>query len=137
MIVPGRARRTAPVDGHRRERAGVLRTGAVLVPALALLCSGAGAQESADLARGEAVFMKWCAPCHSDGPGMPGTQALEAKYGGAVPAVLTRRTDLTAEAIAAFVRNGVSVMPFFRKTEISDDDLAALAAYVVASARSD
>jgi len=29
-----------------------------------------------------------------------------------------------------FVRTGVSVMPPFRKTEISDADLAALAAYL-------
>jgi mono/diheme cytochrome c family protein len=31
---------------------------------------------------------------------------------------------------ASFVRSGVSVMPPFRKTEISDADLAALAAYL-------
>jgi hypothetical protein len=30
----------------------------------------------------------------------------------------------------AFVRKGVSVMPFFRKTEIGDADLDALAAYL-------
>jgi hypothetical protein len=28
------------------------------------------------------------------------------------------------------VRNGISVMPFFRKTEVSDADLEALARYV-------
>jgi len=108
---------------------------AAMLP-LALLYSGADAQQTADLAGGEAVFTKWCAPCHSPGPGMPGTQALAAKYGGTLPAVLTERTDLTPEAIGVFVRNGVTVMPFFRKTEISDEDLAALAAYVVDTARS-
>jgi len=112
---------------------------AALVATFLLLSPGADAQrsarQSADLEHGEAVFTQWCAPCHSAGPGMPGTQALEAKYGGAVPAVLTERTDLTPEVIGVFVRNGVTVMPFFRKTEISDDDLAALAAYIVASGR--
>ena len=35
-------------------------------------------------------------------------------------------TDL----VKAVVRTGVSVMPFFRKTEVSDADLNALAAYL-------
>jgi mono/diheme cytochrome c family protein len=32
--------------------------------------------------------------------------------------------------VKTFVRNGVSIMPFFRKTEISDADLDAIAAYL-------
>ena len=83
------------------------------------------------MARGEAVFEYWCATCHSPGPGMPGTQALQAKYNGTLPAVLTERADLTPALISFYVRNGISVMPFFRKTEVSDADLEALAAYVV------
>ena len=107
--------------------------------ALALAASIAWAQgsfDTTDLARGEAVFAYWCATCHAAGPGMPGTQALQAKYNGSLPAVLTEREDLTPELISFYVRNGISVMPFFRKTEVSDADLAALAAYVVATARS-
>ncbi len=38
--------------------------------------------------------------------------------------------DLRPPVTATFVRNGVSIMPPFRKTEISDADLAALAAYL-------
>ena len=87
------------------------------------------------LARGQQVFTYWCATCHSAGPGMPGTQALQAKYHGNPPALLLQRTDLTPQLIAYFVRNGVSVMPLFRKTEISAADLDALAAYIVATAR--
>lgn len=104
---------------------------------LAVIFAGASAQQGAapDLERGEAVFDDWCGTCHSPGPGMPGTQALQAKYGGNLPAVLTERADLTTELIAFYVRNGISVMPFFRKTEVSDADLEALAAYVVATAR--
>jgi mono/diheme cytochrome c family protein len=34
------------------------------------------------------------------------------------------------ELTRSFVRTGVSVMPPFRKTEISDADLEALAAYL-------
>lgn len=66
---------------------------------------------------------------------MPGTQALEAKYNGALPAVLTQRTDLTPELVSFYVRNGISIMPFFRKTEVSDADLEALARYVSDSTR--
>jgi mono/diheme cytochrome c family protein len=108
--------------------------------ALAIIGPGAYAQEraatvAAKHARGEQVFVYWCAPCHSAGPGMPGTQALQAKYGGKLPAVLLQRSDLTPKLIAYFVRNGISVMPFFRKTEISDADLDALAAYIFATAQ--
>jgi (+)-pinoresinol hydroxylase len=34
------------------------------------------------------------------------------------------------EITRTFVRNGVTIMPFFRKTEISDEELDALAAYL-------
>jgi mono/diheme cytochrome c family protein len=79
---------------------------------------------------GDAVFQKWCAPCHAPGPKHPGTQALDALYKGDKPAALEQRTDLTPDFVATFVRNGVSVMPPFRKTEIGDDDLTALGAYL-------
>jgi hypothetical protein len=64
---------------------------------------------------------------------MPGTTALAAKYKGkqpGVPAVLEERTDLTAASVRFFVRQGVSVMAPFRKTEIADAELDALAAYL-------
>ncbi|HET8697277.1 MAG TPA: cytochrome c [Gammaproteobacteria bacterium] len=93
------------------------------------LASGALAQQTAE-PDGKAVFTKWCQPCHGDGPGKPGTAALQALYKGAKPALLEQRTDLAPEVTKTFVRNGVSVMPFFRKTEISDAELDALAAYL-------
>ena len=40
------------------------------------------------------------------------------------------RTDLAPDLVKAAVRTGISVMPFFRKTEVSDADLDALAAYL-------
>lgn len=102
-----------------------------LAAALGLsLCGGAAAQNNAMLEHGKAVFDKWCAPCHAAGPGHPGTQALQALYGGQKPAELEKRTDLAPEITKTFVRTGATVMPFFRKTEISDQDLEALAAYL-------
>ena len=94
------------------------------------LAAIAGAGQAQDAARGNAVFQNWCAPCHAPGPRHPGTQALDALYKGAKPAALEQRTDLLPELTRAFVRTGVSVMPPFRKTEISDADLDALAAYL-------
>jgi (+)-pinoresinol hydroxylase len=104
--------------------------------AIAAVSCGAGAHaQDAPAQRGHEVFQNWCAPCHAPGPRHPGTQALESLYKGAKPAALEQRTDLVPELTRAFVRTGVSVMPPFRKTEISDADLTALAAYLAPRAR--
>lgn len=100
------------------------------VPFLVLSFSAVAHAQDGPANRGRAVFENWCAPCHAPGPRHPGTQALEALYKGAKPAALEQRTDLVPELTRAFVRTGVSVMPPFRKTEISDADLAALATYL-------
>jgi hypothetical protein len=42
---------------------------------------------------------------------------------------LLDRTDLAPQVVSAFVRQGVLLMAPFRKTEITDADLAALSAY--------
>lgn len=94
--------------------------------------------ESIDrIGRGKQVYEYNCIACHGTGPGFPpypelaGTGALRMKYQGtSTPALLTERTDLTPEFVEIFVRNGISVMPFYRKTEISDADLSALGAYL-------
>ena len=79
---------------------------------------------------GRGVYEKWCAPCHDPGINHPGTHALMAKYQGTKPAVLLERTDLPPPIVKHFVRHGISVMPQFRKTEISDAELDALALYL-------
>ena len=82
---------------------------------------------------GAAVYDHWCAPCHAAGPGHPGTESLQLKYGGQRPAVLLERSDLSAQTVATYVRQGVLLMAPFRKTEISDPELRLLAAYVAAN----
>jgi mono/diheme cytochrome c family protein len=79
---------------------------------------------------GYVLFQEACSVCHGSGPGKPGTRALTTKYQGKEPALLEKRTDLTADYIKYTVRHGVSVMPPFRKTELSDRDLDAIAAYL-------
>lgn len=83
-------------------------------------------------AEGKAVYDYWCATCHADSPGLAGTLALQTKYEGALPAALDQRTDLQPETVEFFVRNGVAWMAPFRKTEISDAQLAAIGAYLSA-----
>lgn len=78
--------------------------------------------------------MYWCWNCHGEGVGKPGTQALLAKYKGSKPAILDQRIDLIPPVTKAFVRKGVSIMPFFRKTEVSDAQLDDIAAYLARNA---
>lgn len=85
---------------------------------------------------GRQIYERHCVACHGSGPGMPpfpdlpGTGALEVKYKGEKPALLSERTDLTPEVVAYFVRNGVSVMAPYRKTELSDTEVAQIGAYL-------
>lgn len=96
---------------------------------------------SAQIEQGKQVYDYWCAPCHGAGLGLPGfgggfnalpgTQQLQIKYRGTnVSPLLEERTDLVPDFVKVIVRQGVSFMPQFRKTEISDADLAALAAFL-------
>jgi mono/diheme cytochrome c family protein len=100
-----------------------------MVIAVGLFASRASAQTPA-AERGEVVYDKWCTPCHAPGPGHPGTQSLQVKYRGALPAVLEEREDLTPETVRTFVREGILLMAPFRKTEITDAELDDLAAYL-------
>jgi mono/diheme cytochrome c family protein len=104
----------------------------VRVLTLLLLATGAVQAADVDSAKrsGAAVFERWCAICHSVGPFMPGTNALQLKYQGRMPALLKERRDLTPELVKVFVRKGVGIMAPFRKTEISDVELEALALYL-------
>lgn len=87
------------------------------------------------LQQGKAVYGQWCLGCHAPLPGMgmfppAGTYRLQQRYKGRVPAVLEDRVDLTPAFIRAVVREGVSIMPPTRKTEVTDQDLDAVIAYL-------
>jgi mono/diheme cytochrome c family protein len=118
--------------------------GVALAVTSLLMAANAGvalAQEKPAVEKGRTVFAHYCAPCHASGRGadgapmLPGTHALQLKYKGTKPALLEQRTDLSFELIKTFVRNGVASMPPFRKTEVTDDDLKAISAYLAATAR--
>lgn len=103
--------------------------------ALAALTSGAlQAKDQAQIKQGQKLYQQWCVTCHGVGPGHPGTQALDFRYQGAMPGALEQRTNLSPDFVKVLVRNGISVMPFFRKTEISDAELDDLGAYLARNA---
>lgn len=82
---------------------------------------------------GKVLFDFWCLPCHGAGSGHAGTQAIGRRL-GADQAVLLERKGLTPAYIQTIVRNGFHMMPPFRPTEISDQDLKLLAQYVATGA---
>ena len=99
-----------------------------LLSAFLLAANGAAAQDAL-VDRGREVYEDWCAICHAAGEGA--TRVLEERYQGAVPAELGLRTDLPAEFITLRVRTWETPrMPPFRQTEVSDEDLAAIIAYL-------
>ena len=110
----------------------------IQLPACAALLAlaTAGAARSAEPAAdaGRTVYERWCSHCHDAGLHHPGTNALTVKYKGVKSGVIREWTDLTPELVRFWVRNGISVMAPFRKTEISDAQLAALAQYLTQGA---
>jgi mono/diheme cytochrome c family protein len=111
---------------------------------LVLICASIPlrAQEGTAIERGNAKFQHSCAPCHGPGPGddgramLPGTDALRIKYRGTpTPALLEERSDLPYAVLRAFVRQGSMSMPPFRPTELTDQEIEDIAAYLAESSK--
>src|SRR5262249_45067750 len=116
----------APEEGE-----GKMKRTIILAAALAAVLAWTERATAQSATAGHQVFDKWCAPCHGAGLAKPATAALAFKYKGSdTPALLEQRTDLTADFVKSMVRTGVYTMPPFRKTEISDGELDALATYL-------
>jgi mono/diheme cytochrome c family protein len=109
--------------------------GTVVVAGL-LLAAGTAIADDASLSaqelQGKHLYDRTCIYCH--GPGVWGTNRL-AKRIDKEHALLESRTDLSAVGIRAIVRSGVGSMPPLRKTELSDSELDAIAAYLTRQAR--
>lgn len=99
-------------------------------PLSPMAVSAAAAQFAKGKTPGQEVFNRNCAACHANGVKFPGTVALNAKYDGTLPGALEDRKDLTPEMIRYFVRNGVSIMPGWRKSQLTDKELDDLANYL-------
>jgi mono/diheme cytochrome c family protein len=106
-----------------------------LIPFLSVCWAAAAAQENSAAVHGREVFEHLCAPCHGTGPGddgapmLPGTHAIALKYRGEKPPLLQDRTDINYEFVKSVVRSGLASMPPFRKTELTDSDIAAIMTY--------
>lgn len=107
----------------------------VLVCTTGAAAASDSSEKSAVAHRGKQIYDHWCGTCHAAAPRMPGTASLEAKYGGSLPGALEDRTDMTPAFIEHYVRNGVLIMPAFRKTEITNADLELLVDYLKAKGR--
>ena len=81
---------------------------------------------------GEALFSNRCGSCHLAG-GM-GTNLLtkQQMMAGQPPekGLLVNRNDLTADYVKTVVRQGKVAMPRLSRTEVTDAELAAIAAYL-------
>jgi len=100
---------------HSRRVSALLVAGAFAALVLPTL-AGAEAPPSATPRSAEKVYADSCGYCHGRNVG---------------PVILGRA--LPVPAIEAMVRGGLRAMPAFRPTEISDAELAAVAAWVSAS----
>lgn len=103
----------------------------------ALWMSITHAADSTLVERGRVLYtLRACEACHGPNVGpapgreLPGTAALRERYGNSKPAVLADRTDLDPAYVTLIVRQGLHMMPYFRKTEVTDEDLKAIAAYL-------
>jgi cytochrome c5 len=76
---------------------------------------------------GKALYHEKCAMCHAQ-VGM-GTGLLARRVD---PAVLTDRTDLTADYVIEAARTGIGNMPAIPRGEASDAQLKAIADYLAA-----
>ena len=120
-----------------------LHARAIGLACLAALAAGvtANAQPADPVQHGKALFQRSCAPCHGVGPGddgrpmLPASQSLKLKYKGSKSPFLEDRSDLPYPVLRVFVRHGSWSMPGFRKTEVSDPDVEAIAAYLAVSSK--
>lgn len=93
--------------------------------AATLIAGSALAAAAPATLNGKALYHEKCYMCH--GPGGMGTGLLERRVH---PALLTQRTDLTTVRVIAVVRSGLGNMPPLSRGEVSDQQLAAIAAYL-------
>jgi mono/diheme cytochrome c family protein len=104
----------------------------IIHTALTLFCLApfaAGAQDSA-METGERIYLARCEYCHGEGPQKGGTMMLHRRYGESKPAVLHQRIDLLPEYIRNVVRTNTPGMTPVRITEVNEEELDALIAFL-------
>ena len=82
---------------------------------------------TAEQSKGRTLFNESCSFCHGE---RGHATTLLAKRLGPDSAVLEKRTDLSMELIRHVVRHGINSMPWYRRAELPDRDLDAIATYL-------
>ena len=77
--------------------------------------------------QGRKLYNGSCVYCH--GPNVWGTFTLGRRL-GADHALLEQRTDLVGPYVKTVIRAGLGSMPAFRRTELTDADVDAIADYL-------
>ena len=89
---------------------------------------------STGVERGRQLYDQNCSICHAQGVGMAGTESLRRSFAARGETerdpILANRTDLNGTVIRTFVRYGTKSMSYFRKTEVSDEDLDLIVEYL-------
>ncbi len=98
------------------------------------------AQDAATVKNGKAVYERHCAYCHRrpavEGELLVAPMALKLKYKGTLSPYIDERSDLgNLDVLRGFVRTGVAGMLPIRKTEVSEAELRAIAAYIATNAK--
>ena len=101
----------------------------LFLSSLALSSHNLLAQEDV-IAQGEEIYMARCDYCHGEVPQKGGAMFLGQRYQGSKPAILHDRTDLVPEFIRAIVRTNTPGMTPVRITEVNEQGLDALIAYL-------
>ena len=110
---------------HRMRELSVICVG-VLVPIL-WTTTPVHAQDADNL--GKETYDLWCGICHDAGEGFAGTQMLALTRAEGL-SVMKDNDTLVGPYIELVVRKGLGMMPVFRKTEITDEQLEALIEYI-------
>ena len=110
-----------------RGNGGATRAEPSSVPSSAVAPGATSAMVAQGATAGRALFHEKCGMCHTAG-GM-GTGLLARRMDPAV-AELEKRVDLTPDYVTTAARTGIGNMPAIARGEVSDRQMAAIAAYL-------
>jgi len=104
-----------------------IRYGAALAALLLAWGTAHAADQSGNVNRGKDLFNQFCVRCHGEGQW---ASSVLAKRMPTEVSELEKRTDLAPNYVEHIARVGLNNMPGYRPTELTDNDLKAIAEYL-------